>query len=508
MATLAELRDRWFVKTTAPPPGAFPPVTRHPGSTLSDYTDGNRITLLVDGKTYMQEWYDRIDAMRGNASAELYHAGWRFEPVKPYGLTHAGTKNAFDLINDIDGTGVKVRIALSRHGAGVPSYLNRYASLWLLRHGVLSACLDNRFPVAGSNHHKAVCFKNPQAPTAILGSIDISETRWDEDTHLPKNPDRSAAATHDAGVLVEGPAVGDVERSFSQRWNDSTRTFGLEPVDLPQPLITSPPSRPAALGTHSVQPLHTYGRTYRAYGYSWSPVGEFTLWASYINALKQAHEYIYIEDQYFLPFDYPPRFRTGVANESDIVWQLGEALKRGVNVAVLVPLRGEDSLYRLQKYQRDLAVSYLNTVAASAPGTFIAASLHVGAGAPLATSVVVHSKLLICDDEFVLIGSANVCQRSMTHDGELSLGIVDGAEAFARDTRTRIWGEHLAVAPGTLGDPAAAFDEFVDSARHHRARLLEYAPTPAPVPPWPEGPYIAAMRGGIDPYAGPPRPGP
>lgn len=504
MATLAELRDRWFVKTTVPA-SFFPPVQRYPGSTLSDFTDGNHVTLLIDGKDYMKEWYDGITAMLGNANSELYHAGWRLEPVKPLGLTHVGSKDAFDLLNDAQNRNVQVRIALSRHAFGTFSVLNRYAAVWLIAHGVRSACLDNRYPWAGSNHHKAVCFKNPpNAAKAILGSIDISKTRWDEDTHLPKNRDRPAAATHDTGVRLEGPAVADVELSFSERWNDSTRTFGLEPIDVPQPLITTPPSTSAAVGTHSVQPLHTYGRTYRAYGYSWSPTGEFTLWASYLNALKQARTYIYIEDQYFLPFDYPPRCLTGVGQESDIVWQLGEALKRGVNVAVLVPLRGEDSIYGLQKHLRDLGIAYLRGVAAQAPGKFIAASLHVGSGTPLETSVVVHSKLLVCDDEFVLIGSANVCQRAMTHDGELSVGIVDSAETFARDTRTRIWGEHLMRAPATLADPNAAFADFMDAAKHNRARLREYAPVPAAVPPYGERGYRAAMRQGVDPYAGPP----
>jgi phosphatidylserine/phosphatidylglycerophosphate/cardiolipin synthase-like enzyme len=76
----------------------------------------------------------------------------------------------------------------------------------------------------------------------------------------------------------------------------------------------------------------------------------------------------------------------------------------------------------------------------------------------------VHSKLMICDDEVVLIGSANICQRSMTCDSELQVAIVDEEGRFAREFRKDLWAEHLNLPPGhqpdLLDDPIRAYETF------------------------------------------------
>jgi phosphatidylserine/phosphatidylglycerophosphate/cardiolipin synthase-like enzyme len=81
-------------------------------------------------------------------------------------------------------------------------------------------------------------------------------------------------------------------------------------------------------------------------------------------------------------------------------------------------------------------------------------------------SVYVHSKLIIIDDRYVAIGSANVNERSMYIDTELTLGIIDretvkstlnGQEAivckFAKDLRENLWKEHLGLPALYAGDP-------------------------------------------------------
>src|SRR5262249_44469056 len=154
---------------------------------------------------------------------------------------------------------------------------------------------------------------------------------------------------------------------------------------------------------------------------------------SYLNAIKRASIYIYIEDQYFLPFDWPPCHTrpAGKARDTDLIYQLGKAIQRGVLVAVVTPSNAEDLYHMYQKYHRDLAVNHLlNIKTAGAAGDVVVASLKNDS-----FDIYVHSKLMIVDDELVLIGSTNVGQRSMTYDGELHLGVVDGANMFARDLR-------------------------------------------------------------------------
>jgi phosphatidylserine/phosphatidylglycerophosphate/cardiolipin synthase-like enzyme len=307
--------------------------------------------------------------------------------------------------------------------------------------------------------------------------------------------------------MIVGPAVVDVEKTFRDRWNDSTRHLGLEPVLHEQPLITTPYAAAPAAGTHSVQVLRTYGITSKTFGYSWSPTGEFTVWASYLNAIRRAARYIYIEDQYFLPFDWPPCYsRSGPARDTDLIYQLGEAMKRGVTVIVVTPSNTDDSTHLYQKYQRDLGVNYLAGVkAAGAAGDIIVAALKHGT-----TDVYVHSKLMIVDDEFVLIGSTNVGQRSMTHDSELHIGVVDSAGTFARALRTAIWHEHTDRDPAALEDPVAAIARFRDDVAASAGHLKPYPVNPLDVYPAVPGSrsppigHVELLRLLIDPYAGPP----
>jgi phosphatidylserine/phosphatidylglycerophosphate/cardiolipin synthase-like enzyme len=75
------------------------------------------------------------------------------------------------------------------------------------------------------------------------------------------------------------------------------------------------------------------------------------------------------------------------------------------------------------------------------------------------TPVYVHAKVCVIDDVWVVVGSDNLNRRSWTHDSEISCsvtdatrdelapvdpgGLGDGARRLARETRLRLWREHL-----------------------------------------------------------------
>jgi uncharacterized membrane protein YdjX (TVP38/TMEM64 family) len=69
-------------------------------------------------------------------------------------------------------------------------------------------------------------------------------------------------------------------------------------------------------------------------------------------------------------------------------------------------------------------------------------------------SIKIHSKLMIVDDRFVRIGSANLNNRSMGFDTELDLAVeIDeepGQAEKIRDFRNRLLGEHLGVRPSEV----------------------------------------------------------
>lgn len=71
-----------------------------------------------------------------------------------------------------------------------------------------------------------------------------------------------------------------------------------------------------------------------------------------------------------------------------------------------------------------------------------------------AVPVAVHSKLLIVDDEFVCVGSANMSNRSMGFDTECNLAIEAGGQtrlqAAIASLRNGLLAEHLGVVPETV----------------------------------------------------------
>jgi hypothetical protein len=93
-----------------------------------------------------------------------------------------------------------------------------------------------------------------------------------------------------------------------------------------------------------------------------------------------------------------------------------------------------------------------------------AAVTHAGLRTPY-----VHAKVMMIDDVFVSIGTANLNRRGFVHDGEIQAFAIPQQLAAAPDNparalRTALWAEHLGIAPemgrALLRDPIAAFELF------------------------------------------------
>lgn len=95
------------------------------------------------------------------------------------------------------------------------------------------------------------------------------------------------------------------------------------------------------------------------------------------------------------------------------------------------------------------------------------------AGAPVTfvtlDDVFIHAKLVLIDDAYASIGSANMNRRSMFHDGEMNAMVVPGRLRAAvdnpvRSIRCRLWADHLGLPPqlaeSELADPIAALRHF------------------------------------------------
>ncbi len=155
-----------------------------------------------------------------------------------------------------------------------------------------------------------------------VGGIDMHRNRLDTPGHHGRSwrpPDQvsdvpSPQVFHDVHSRITGPAAADVALTFEQRWLFDVGRQPPRPVGAPPLLdaaftVPDPDDQdevPVQAARHLVQ-IGRSGYTPKPSGGSvslpWSPAGEATIPEAMINAIDQAREYIYIEDQYFTPPD-------------------------------------------------------------------------------------------------------------------------------------------------------------------------------------------------------------
>ena len=492
MPTLDELKQKWFLQDIPFPPYQLP--VRHPIASLSISTDNNLVDVIIgEGAAYFNTWTSLVQAAAAPSvrGSTLLHTAWKFDIADARqaleGAAASGSANVYALLNyDL----------LQNRDA--PAYVDE------LNAGCVVAILDTNYPPCGSSHQKFFVqrLSNTDA-TLLTGSIDISKFGC----HTP--------AIHQIGLQVTGPAIRDVEITFLDRWKSE---YIDPPVNIIYPLenFTYPYPDP---GPHSIQVLRTYG-LYKA-----PPSGEFSIWASYLNAIQTAQDYIYIECEDFNSFDWPPcceRDPDAVASparDTDLVYQLGEAVKRGVKVAAITNYEAVSSFDSIEwekvkdefndwgnikvfNYQKGRSIEYLKKVASTATsgGTFTVGKLKRRGKSPHGT---VHTKLMLADDEFSVIGSANFSQRSMTHDNELMLGIVDRDNRFTKDLRVSLWREHLNQPQADLDDWSKGLDQLTTAIKNAAGNLRSIQLTEE------NDTYLHGLmlRRFADPYGGPCGPG-
>ncbi|MFK4222484.1 phospholipase D family protein [Streptomyces sp. NPDC019890] len=349
--------------------------------------------------------------------------------------------------------------------------------------------LDMRVRPGGSHHQKLVVLRHPERPEhdiAFAGGTDLCHNRHDDATHRGDSQSLPMAAAygphppwHDIQLAIRGPAVGDIEACFRERWDD------------PAPLSRSPFTRlrelvhrediradplplqladPQPCGTHTVQVLRTYpNRLLR--GYDFAPDGERSIARSYLKALPRARALIYLEDQYL----WSPH----------VVECFAEALTANPDlrlIAVIPSFPDQDGGLTLPMNLIG-RITALDKLRRAGGGRVAVYGLENHAGTP----VYVHAKVCVIDDVWASVGSDNINLRSWTHDSELNCavldqsadlreprdpgGLGDGARCYARDLRLRLSREHLdrdepeaQHAPDVLCDPASAFEAFAETA--------------------------------------------
>ena len=412
---------------------------------------GNDVRLLIDG----EEAWGAVARDIGRAHHELCLTTWWADPdielVRPLELAQdAPERRAHHRfaahVEALARRGGRTAILLW-NWLGTP-IVQRTLRRWAVEAGDNVEVLQRAHPtVTGSFHQKTIVVDRR---VAYCGGFNLRQNDWDTQEHRlddpRRNPHRSDALKrtsaepaypprHDVAVRIEGPLVFDVHDDFAQKWNT---TLARERRGLRR-LFGKTLARISGFGPSSrVEPLkrQRLGAGPAVAQFVSTVPGkrrdEQAIYDVLIRAIRNARRLIYIENQFF--------------RSLPIARALAASLRQHPNMGLIVvtnqitaPLRYAygaawhtwRAQQRLREQRPELTVYQL---------------LGRGPvdGVLRYSPIEVHSKVMVVDDEWVTVGSANLNERSILSETEANVAIED--VGIARGLRCRLMAEHLGLA--------------------------------------------------------------
>ncbi|XP_037473197.1 phospholipase D beta 1-like [Triticum dicoccoides] len=395
---------------------------------------------------------------------------------------------------------------------------------------------------AGGNRRKIIAF---------IGGLDLCGGRYDipghplfrtlqtlhkEDYHNPNFAAVDARGPrepwHDLHSKIDGPAAYDVLKNFEERWLKASKRHGIKKfgksyddallsieripdiIDINDTLYFSDNDPEAwhvqvfrSIDSNSAKgfPKDPREATRKNLVCGKNVLIDMSIHTAYVNAIRAAQHFIYIENQYFIgsSFDWDSNKDIGANNLVPIEIALKIATKIKVNerfsAYIVLPMwpegkptghiaqrilywqnktmqmmyeiiyralkeAGLDDVYEPQDYLVFFCLG--NREASDSPSASSTAdSPQEQARENRRFMVYVHSKGMIVDDEYVIIGSANINQRSMegTRDTEIAMGAYQPQYTWANKIsaprgqvygyRMSLWAEHIGAIEDDFNHP-------------------------------------------------------
>ncbi|GBG62241.1 hypothetical protein CBR_g29848 [Chara braunii] len=392
---------------------------------------------------------------------------------------------------------------------------------------------------------------------AFVGGLDVTDGRFDTPSHYIFStlrtwhkddfyqPSVAGSASldkggprqpwHDIHAKLEGPIAWDVLENFQQRWRKQASLYNTDLLPIGTPGSVIPGARPVTSDddpdTWQVQLFRSID-TESVYGFPESPreavrmglvswkddIIDRSIQNAYIEAIRNAERFIYIENQYFMGSSHMWAESQGAGAYHtvavEIALKIASKIRDGepFGAYILVPMYPEgdphltpssplqemlrwqyntmtmmykivaDALRTTERYDQH-PTDYLNFFCIGARESVKSADVEHIPSTPISDAEVmykeaqknrrmmiyVHSKMMIVDDDYIIVGSANINQRSMDggRDSEIAFGamqphhvLVDADETKKpkKDTedpklkapkgavhgfRMSLWAEHL-----------------------------------------------------------------
>ena len=402
--------------------------------------------LLVDAEDYYREFY------RAASQAESYIllSGWQFDSdvalLRGPEAERAGAPvTLLKLLKHLTETKPELRIWILAWDfhlvfAAEREWMQNIVFDWTSNER-LQFMFDSNHVERGCHHQKFVVI---DGVVTFLGGLDLCDDRWDDRKHRQRNAFRLSDGEphkpfHDIQAYARGTELaGSLVELFACRWERA----GGAPMSVP-------PTRPEAIERVRSRrldgllplaaPTVALSRT-DPHGSPGGPPRCTEIATLHCAAIASAERLIYAETQYFsahlIADAIEQRMRDTRLPKLDIVLVLnvsGETLKEQAAVG----LAQAKNIGHLRSVARETGHAlgiYYTLPSCETPETPERATY-------------IHSKLMIVDDRFLTVGSANLTNRSMAVDTELNVSVEtddanDALGVSIRGVRASLLAEH------------------------------------------------------------------
>jgi phospholipase D1/2 len=403
-----------------------------------------RVALLVDGEDYFRA----VRSALAKARQSIFILGWDIDSrmrLVPDGANDGLPEPLGDFLNALvaqrrDLHGYVLSWDFAMLYAMEREWLPIYKLDWRT-HRRLSFRLDDRHPVGASHHQKVIVVDDA---LAFVSGYDLTRCRWDTSAHCRGEPRRvdhrgePYPPFHDVGIVVDGACARALGELARERWERATAQSVAPPVaapdDDPWPDGVAPAATDVDVAIARTEPAFD-GRP---------GVGEIR--ALHLDAIAAAKRHIFAENQYFTSGTIADAFSRRLEEDG------------GPEIGVVSP-------YTQSGW---LEISTMGVLRARIHRTLRAVDRHARYALYCPTlawldarqgCVNVHSKVLVVDDSLLMLGSANLSDRSLGIDTECNLAIEAGGHARLRELiagfRNRLLAEHLGCAAGDVASALA-----------------------------------------------------
>ncbi|HEV8389166.1 MAG TPA: VTT domain-containing protein [Dongiaceae bacterium] len=481
------------VEDVAPPRSDPAPAPGHifrPGRNAWRVAKADRAAVLIDAAAY----YGTLRKALLRAERSVYIIGWDVDSRTP--LVGPSGEPEDDLPRELGPfltalverrPELKINILLwdyslffTSERQALPAFVLRWRTP-----PQIDLCLDDAIPLGSSHHQKIVVLDES---LAFSGGLDLTIRRWDTCDHDPACRHRVDPAGkpyngfHDVQMMVDGDAARAMTDLARQRWAYAACEQLPEVPRLPAPW-------PDDIEPHFRDVEVAIARTEPPYA-SRAIVQEVeTLFHDMVGSARRT---LYVESQYLTC--------------SRFARTLAKALKRNpaLEAVIVSPFKYRGRLERTVMGGGRARVARILGKARVVDRVLMVAPRIVHEGQMADPHV--HAKVMIVDDRYLRVGSANLCHRSMGTDTECDLALAAGDDEAARhsvlELRDKLIAEHSGASLEEVQAAIARHDSIIAAIKSLPRRshwLAPVADRSLPVSPPSMWEFVADPRAPIDP---------